>query len=97
MQIIAGVAHLVVLLYILVLLARLVIDWIQAYAPVYRPRGIVLVLFEAVYTLTDPPVRLLRRWIPPLRIGGIMLDLSLMILLVAGWVLLSVLGGMVRS
>ena len=52
MQIIAGVAHLVVLLYILVLLARLVIDWIQAYAPVYRPRGIVLVLFSRKDALT---------------------------------------------
>lgn len=95
MQIVAGVAHLVVFVYLLVLLARLVIDWIVAYAPAYRPRGLALVVFEAVYTLTDPPVRLLRRWIPPLRLGGMVLDLSIMILLLVGWVLLSVLGRMV--
>lgn len=92
MQLVAGAAHLLVYVAMLVLLARLVIDWITAYARDYRPRGIALVVFETVYTLTDPPVRALRRWIPPLRIGGLMLDLSLMILLLVCWILLGVLG-----
>lgn len=92
MQILAGVLHLALLLYLLALLARLVIDWIQSYARSYRPTGIVLVVFEAVFSLTDPPVRLLRRVIPPLRLGAVSLDLSLMILLLVGWLLLGVLG-----
>ena len=51
-------------------------------------------LFEVVYTLTDPPVLALRRLIPPLRIGAVALDLSLMVLLVLGWILLRVLAGL---
>ncbi|MGO1481602.1 MAG: YggT family protein [Brachybacterium sp.] len=94
MQIVAGVLYLAVLLYLLLLISRLVLEWIQSYAREYRPSGLVLVLFEVVYTLTDPPVLALRRLIPPLRIGAVALDLSLMILLVLGWILLSVLGGL---
>ncbi|HJG91518.1 MAG TPA: YggT family protein [Brachybacterium massiliense] len=94
MQIIAGVLYLAVLVYLLLLLARLVLEWIQSYAREYRPSGLVLVLFEVVYTLTDPPVLALRRLIPPLRIGAVALDLSLMVLLVLGWILLRVLAGL---
>lgn len=94
MQIIAGVLYLAVLVYLLLLLARLVLEWIQSYAREYRPSGLVLVLFEVVYTLTDPPVLALRRLIPPLRIGAVALDLSLMLLLVLGWILLRVLAGL---
>ena len=94
MQIVAGVLYLAVLVYLLLLISRLVLEWIQSYAREYRPSGLVLVLFEVVYTLTDPPVLALRRLIPPLRIGAVALDLSLMILLVLGWILLSVLGGL---
>ncbi|SLN05361.1 Possible membrane protein [Brachybacterium faecium] len=94
MQLIAGVLYLAVLIGLLVLLARLVLEWIQSYAREYRPSGLVLVLFEVVYTLTDPPVKGLRRLIPPLRIGAVSLDLSVMLLLVLGWILLRVLGGL---
>ncbi|MGP9682598.1 MULTISPECIES: YggT family protein [unclassified Brachybacterium] len=94
MQLVAGVLYLAVLLYLIVLIARLVLEWIQSYAREFRPRGIVLVLFEVVFTLTDPPVKGLRRLIPPLRLGSIVLDLSLMILLVVGWILLSVLASL---
>lgn len=91
MQLIASVAYIALLLYLIVLVARLVLEWIQAYSRDFRPRGLVLVLFELVYTLTDPPVRTLRRLIPPIRIGAISLDLSLMILLLLGSFLLGIL------
>ena len=94
MSLIAGVLYLALLIYLLLLLARLVLEWIQSYAREYRPAGLALVLFEVVYTLTDPPVMLLRRLIPPVRIGAVSLDLSLMILLLVGWILLRVLGGL---
>lgn len=94
MQLVAGVLYLAVLVYLLLLIARLVLEWIQSYAREYRPRGLALVLFEVVYTLTDPPVKALRRLIPPLRLGAVSLDLSLMILLVVGWILLRVIGGL---
>jgi len=93
-QLVAGILYLAVLLYLLLLLARLVLEWIQGYAREFRPSGLVLVLFEVVFTLTDPPVKLLRRVIPPVRLGAVSLDLSLMILLIVGWILLRVLAGL---
>ncbi len=91
MQVLAAVLYIALLLYMLLLLARLVLEWIRAYSRDFRPSGVVLVLFEVVYTLTDPPVKGLRRVIPPLRIGAVALDLSLMLLLLAGWLLLRLL------
>lgn len=91
MSVVATVLYLALMVYMLLLLARLVLDWILAYAREYRPRGIVLLLFETVFTLTDPPVNGLRRLIPPLRIGSVALDLSLMILLAVGWFLMRLL------
>jgi YggT family protein len=69
--------------YILLLVARIVLEWVQVLSPSMRPRGAVVVLFEVVYTSTDPPLKLLRRWIPPLRIGSVALDLSILLLLIA--------------
>jgi len=74
---------LLLLLYIVVLLARLVFDWIQVFARDWRPRGIVLVIANAIYGLTDPPLRFLRRYIKPLPLGQIQLDLSFLVLFLA--------------
>lgn len=69
--------------YFVVLMARLVFDWIQVFARSWRPRGLVLVVAETVYTLTDPPLKAVRRVVPPLRIGGIALDLAFLIVALA--------------
>lgn len=69
--------------YFVVLIARLVFDWIQVFARNWRPRGVVLVVAEAIYTLTDPPLKAIRRVIPPLRLGGIALDLAFIVLVLA--------------
>jgi YggT family protein len=71
---------LVLWLYLLCLVVRMVLDWVQYFARGWRPTGVVLVLAEAVYTVTDPPLRALRRIIPPLRLGNIGLDLGFMLL-----------------
>ncbi|WP_425954275.1 YggT family protein [Xylanimonas sp. McL0601] len=73
------VLGLVLWLYLLCLVVRMVLDWVQYFARDWRPTGIVLVLAEAVYTVTDPPLRLVRRIIPPLRIGNVGLDLGFML------------------
>ncbi|MDK6591467.1 YggT family protein, partial [Actinotignum timonense] len=62
-------------LYILVLLGRVVLDWIQVFSRQWRPRGLVLVLANLGYALTDPPLRWLRRVVPVLRAGGMGIDL----------------------
>jgi YggT family protein len=72
---------------VVVLIARFVIDWVQMLARSWRPSGLVLVLCELVYTATDPPLRAIRRVIPPLRLGQVALDLSPMVLLIALWLL----------
>jgi len=78
-----GALYVALLVYVIVLLLRLVFDWIQVFARDWRPRGATLVLAEATYTLTDPPLRLLRRLIPPLRLGGVQLDLGYLVLMLA--------------
>jgi len=80
-------------LYILVVLARFVVEATRQFARSWRPAGVAAVGIELVYIATDPPVKLLRRLIPPLRIGAVNLDLSVMILLLAilavYWVVIS--------
>lgn len=70
----------------LLLIARIVIEFIRSFSREWRPRGVVVVILEFVLTLTDPPVKLLRRLIPQLTIGNIRLDLSIMVLLVVVFV-----------
>ncbi|MDQ1669062.1 MAG: YggT family protein [Actinomycetota bacterium] len=73
---------LVLQIFFFLLIARLVLDYVQMFARSWRPRGVVLVIAEIVYTITDPPLRALRKVIPPLRLGGISLDLSFLVLIV---------------
>lgn len=65
----------------LLLTARVVVELVRAFAREWRPVGGVAVTLETIYTVTDPPVRLVRRVIPMVRIGGVGLDLSIMVLL----------------
>ena len=67
---------------IVILLARFIIDWVQVLARSWRPKGMVAALCEAIFTITDPPLRAIRGVIPPIRMGGAMLDLSPMVLLI---------------
>lgn len=91
MGIIGDLLALVVWVFLLVLFVRLVFDWIQVFARDWRPKGVVLVLAEAVYTVTDPPLKALRRVIPPLSIGMVRIDVAFMVLVALCWVLLVVL------
>ncbi len=67
-------------IFLIFLIARFVFDYVFLFAREYRPTGVVLVLVEAIYTVTDPPLKLLRRFIPPLRLGQVALDLSMLVL-----------------
>ena len=75
-----SVVAFVLYLYLLLVLARIVVDITRQFARSWRPVGVTAVGLELVYASTDPPVKLLRRLIPPLRLGGVSLDLSIMIL-----------------
>lgn len=80
MNAVREVLHFVVLIFFVLLIGRVVLDWIQVLAREWRPRGAILVVAEAVYSATDPPLKALRRVVPPLRIGQIQLDLGFLIL-----------------
>lgn len=66
--------------YLLFLIARMILDWAQFFAPQWRPRGLLLVGANILYRLTDPPLKALRKSIPPLRLGGgVALDVGFMV------------------
>lgn len=90
-NIIASVVRFAVFLFFVILLGRLVLDWVQAFARDWRPRGALLVVAEFVYTITDPPLKALRRVIPPLTLGSLRLDLAFLVLMVATSLLMSIL------
>jgi YggT family protein len=77
----------VLLLFLLLLFARFVVDWVQVFARSWSPKGFVLVLLEIIYSITDPPILFVRRFVPPLRLGSIMLDTSFIIVLVSVYLL----------
>jgi len=96
-RLLASLAYLVVLVFFLLLLVRLVFDWVQIFARDWRPRGFALVVAETTYTVTDPPLRALRRVIPPLSLGAVRLDLGFLVLMLSCSVLLSVLNILARA
>lgn len=69
-------------LFLILLIARLVFDYVQMFARSWRPRGPLLVIAEVIYTVTDPPLKALRRVIPPLPLGSVRLDLSFLVLVI---------------
>lgn len=70
----------------LLLIARVVVEFIRSFSRDWRPRGVMVVVLEVIMTVTDPPVKLLRRVIPQLTIGAVRFDLSIMVLLLAAFV-----------
>lgn len=91
MSFVVGVLYYLVLAFVLVMLVRLVLEWVQVFAREWRPRGVALVVAEITYTITDPPLRAVRRVVPPLSIGPVRLDLAFIIVMFVAWILLNVL------
>jgi YggT family protein len=78
----------VLTIYLVILIARMIVSWIQMFARQWVPTGILLVIAEGIFTATDPPLKFLRRYIRPLRIGTVAIDLSFMVLFIVILVLL---------
>jgi YggT family protein len=76
--------------FLLVLIFRLVMDYVFQFARSWQPGKAMVVVLEATYTVTDPPLKLLRRFLPPLRFGGVALDLSFFVLMIIVYILISV-------
>jgi YggT family protein len=80
-------------LFLLFLIGRAVLDTVRQFARSWRPTGVVLVLAEATYTVTEPPLRLLRRFIPNVRLGNVAFDLSFTVLFLVVWIMIFVVTG----
>lgn len=95
-RLVASIANILLLIYLLVLFSRLVLDYIPIFNREWRPRGAGLVAAELVYTVTDPPIKLFRRFIPPLRVGPVAIDFAFTLTMLLCFILLSVTGSLAR-
>ena len=82
MSLIVLLLRLVLRLFVLSLFGRLILDYARVFAPQWRPKGILLAIAEAVYAITDPVIRFVRRFIPPLRLGPVAIDLSFILIFI---------------
>ena len=92
MTAVADVVWFALLVFLILLVFRLIMEYVFMLARSYRPTGPVAVALELCYTVTDPPLKALRRVIPPLRIGRVSLDLSFIVLFIVVQILMSVVG-----
>lgn len=90
MRVVLEVASFVLLVFFILLIARLVFDYVMMFARSWRPSGVAAAGLEVVYSVTDPPLKALRRVIPPLRLGNFSIDLGFMVLLFVVYVLMQV-------
>jgi len=88
--IVAAVLHTLLTVFLILLVLRLVFEYVFLLARSFRPTGAVAMLLELIYTMTDPPLKLLRRVLPPLRIGGVAIDLAFLVLLLVVFILRNV-------
>jgi YggT family protein len=82
-SIVGVILQTVLWLFFIALLARLVFDWVFVLSRSWEPKGPIVLVLEATYSVTDPPLKALRRVIPPLRIGSVALDLGFLVLIIA--------------
>jgi YggT family protein len=92
--VVGSVIDLILFIFLALLFIRLVVDWVQVFARSWTPKGPILVVLEIVYSITDPPILFVRRFVPPLRIGSVAIDTSFLIVLVVVY-LLRILNGMI--
>ena len=95
-SIVATIIYVALNIFVVVMWARFVLDLVAMLARQWRPRGFVLVLAELVYTITDPPVKAVRRIVPTLRAGGVAIDFSWSIVLIVAIILSYIVAGFIN-
>jgi YggT family protein len=91
-SVVAPALHYLLLVFLLLLIFRIIMEYVFLLARSYRPSGAVAIGLELTYSATDPPLKALRRVIPPLRLGNVQLDLGFLILFFVVQILLHVTG-----
>lgn len=82
MALIVFILRFVLQVFVLALFGRLILDYVRIFAPNWRPRGLILLIAEAIYAITDPVMKFVRRFIPPLRLGPVAIDLSFILIFI---------------
>jgi YggT family protein len=90
MSVVATIAIYLLYIFLGLMLVRLVVDWTMVFARSWRPSGAVAAILEIAYSVTDPPLRALRRVLPPLRLGSFALDLAFIVVIVVIYALIAV-------
>lgn len=85
--IVSAILRALIGVFIVLLWARFVLDWVRVLNPRFAPNRVFTVLFELVYTITDPPIKLFQRLIPPLRIGSFAIDFGWLLTMLACWLI----------
>jgi YggT family protein len=91
---VASVLYFALLVFLILLVFRLIMEYVFMFARSYRPAGAVAVGLELCYSVTDPPLKALRRVIPPLRVGRVSVDLSFIVLFIVVQILMRVVSGL---
>jgi YggT family protein len=89
-SIVASVLYFALFLFFLLMWARFVLDLVTNFVRGFKPRGALLVVAEATYTVTDPPIRTVRKVLPPIRFGGVALDFAWSVVMLAVIILMSI-------
>ena len=87
MALLLQIVSAILLVFLILLFARFVVDWVMVLARSWRPSGLVAAGLEVVYATTDPPLKAVRKVIPPLNLGSIRLDLGVRVLLILVYLL----------
>ncbi len=93
-MVVAAVLVYLLTFFIVLLFLRMIFEYVFMLARDFRPSGIVAMLLELIYSVTDPPLRALRRVLPPLRVGGVSLDLAFLVLFIVSFILRNVFAGL---
>lgn len=97
MSLLFDLLHTALNIFVLALVGRLILDYARIFASNWRPRGILLAIAEFIYAITDPPVNFVRRFVPPLRLGPVALDLSFIVIFFGAQLLSSVISSIAAS
>jgi YggT family protein len=97
MNIVFVVARYALEFFILVMWVRLIIDFVRSAKPDWRPQSFVLVLLSAMYAITDPPLKVVRKVVKPVRFGAVAIDFAWTIVLIVAIILLNVVAGFARA
>ncbi len=82
MTLLVFILKLILQIFVLALFGRLILDYVRIFAAQWRPRGLILIIAEAIYAITDPVMKFVRRFIPPLRLGPVAIDLSFILIFI---------------